>query len=600
MLQIDRPKSLSLWKRQVAACATFGLLLASIIAALCLQHRQREWVLRREQAHHRLEIVCDLISREVARVRADAMYLANRDAIREFLSVETTQRQREDLTADFLQFVQQKTFYDQIRLLDLKGYETLRVNFSEDSAKAVDENELQDKSDRYYFQEATSLRRDEVFVSEFDLNLEHGQIEQPLKPVIRFVVPVYDQSESVAAYLVLNYLGKELLNELNASTIPGYTLLLRRDGHYICGQAKNDQWGWLLGHDRTFAQQFPREWSMINRLASCQLTANGAFAKRTIPLGRLKPTDSDPNPRGDLSGSQPDAPTNAAPDSDSITVVSFLPREIVFATSFELFQRLMIFASGVFALVIVFTRAWARATLSRQQQAERIAASEERLRELSSRLLRIQEEERRAISREIHDELGQQATAISLDLRLAQRNMASENAMPHLQRAIHENETLLRTMHEFAKRVRPAVLDDLGLEEAIDSHLQEFAKRTGVEVDAQLELPAREIPDEIAGHSYRLVQESLNNVAKHAGASKVEIKVGTMDDPNRHLQIFVRDNGCGQDETETHGGLGIIGMRERVELLGGKLNITSSKNCGTTVLIELPLCRDQEGEVACP
>lgn len=592
MLSPDRPTAHSLLKRQAAACATFGLLLTSIIAALYLQHRQREWVLRSEQAKHRVDVAFELISQELNRVRADAMYLANRNAVRQFVSADTSGR--DELLADLMQFVLQKEKYDQIRLLDLSGRETLRINFEGDTAKTVDENELQDKSDRYYFQEALSLRRGELFVSEFDLNLEHGAIEQPLKPVIRFVTPVYDTTEEVASYLVLNYLGGALLSELDNSSIPGKTLLMRRDGHYIAGPNGEHQWGWLLGHDRTFATQFPYEWSSINRMTACQLTENGAFAAKIVPLGRMERTRTKPTDVQSVARST----NEPVKTPDSITVVSYLPRDVVFVESHELLQRLMIFAGGVFALTIIFTRAWAGATLSRQLQARRIAESEERLRELSSRLLRIQEDERRAISREIHDELGQQATAISLDLKLAQRNVESEKALPHLQRAIHENETLLRTLHEFARRVRPAVLDDLGLQEAIESHSLEFAKRTGVQVDIQLELPTAKLPDEIADHSFRLIQESLNNVAKHAGASNVELELSVADD-DRELRISIKDDGCGHAEGEGTGRLGLIGMRERVDLLGGSFDIRSGKNRGTSVTIRLPLNGSHHGEPAC-
>lgn len=594
MLSSDRPSSFSLLKRQAVACAVFGILLASIIAALYAQHRHREWLLRSEQAQHRLDSVFDLISREVSRVRADAMYLANREAVRHFVSVSASGR--DELSADFIQFLQHKELYDQIRLLDLNGRETVRVNLTGESARTVEPDALQDKSDRYYFQEALSLRRGELFVSEFDLNLEHGEIELPYKPVIRFVTPVCDESESVAAFLVLNYLGGELLNEIEAFTIPGKTLLLRRDGCYIGGPSDQDQWGWLLGHDRTFAGQFPQEWLSINGLTTCKLTTNGAFAAKTIPLGRMeKPSiqSTQANAIGDaiIDGQDVQA-------TDSITVVSYLPRKEVFVESSELLQRLLIFAGGVFALAIVFTRAWAGATLSRQLQARRIAESEERLRELSSRLLRIQEEERRAISREIHDELGQQATAISLDLKLAQRNLESEKAMPHLQRAINENETLLRTLHEFARRVRPAVLDDLGLKEAIESHSLEFAKRTGVQVETKLALPVSKLPDEIADHSFRLVQESLNNVAKHACASHVDVEMSVGHD-NNVLLISVRDDGRGQADLGASDRLGLIGMQERVDLLGGTFDIESSKNGGTSVTIRLPLVGPQHGEAAC-
>ena len=228
--------------------------------------------------------------------------------------------------------------------------------------------------------------------------------------------------------------------------------------------------------------------------------------------------------------------------------------------------------------------------VSHQLQNDQIATSEERLRELSSRLLRIQEEERRAISREIHDELGQQATAINLDLKMAHRNIKSEQAGPNLERAIRENEQLLQTLHAFASRVRPAVLDDLGLRDALESHVWEFQERTHIDVDADLSFDSAEIPDEIADNAYRLVQESLTNVAKHAEASRVRVSLSIeKSDSSRHLYISIRDDGRGYDAIEYNGHrLGLVGMQERVDLLSGELRMKSNVDEGTNIEITLP------------
>ena len=112
--------------RQLAACAMFGSLLMAIIAALYIQNRQREWVLRREQAQHRLDKTFDRISNEVGRVQSDATYLANRSAVRRFVLGEDASRAA--LESDFSLFVENKGLYDQLRLLDLDGNETIRVN----------------------------------------------------------------------------------------------------------------------------------------------------------------------------------------------------------------------------------------------------------------------------------------------------------------------------------------------------------------------------------------------------------------------------------------------------------------------------------------
>lgn len=584
-----------LLKRQFVACAMFGALLAAIIGALYFQHRQREWALRTEQAQHRLNIAFELVSLEVNRVRSDATYLANRSAVRQFVSGDESTREK--LEADFSLFVEKKGLYDQLRVLDLDGHETIRINLNRGKASAVASNELQDKADRYYFQASRALQPGEIFVSDFDLNVEHGSIERPFKPVIRFVTPVINDSNHVRAFLVLNYLGADLLSELGSSPVPGQLLLLRQDGHYVRGTHDRDAWGWLLNHDRSFANDFPDEWADVDARTLCRLTESGAFAFKKLPLGRVgNENHVDPPGRGADNGNE--APGDEA--ENSLWAVSYLPNKSVFAASNELLQRLVIFSAGVFAIAIVFTRAWARATWSRQQQALRITESEERLRELSSRLLRIQESERRAISREIHDELGQQATAINLDLKLALRNIGTGKAGAHLQRAIDENETLLRTLHAFAKRVRPAVLDDLGLADAIETHLGDFAERTGVHVDANISLPPDAIPNEIADNTFRLVQESLNNVAKHANAKNVEVDIRLVEQKSPTLSFLISDDGRGYGTEDNGRGLGLVGMRERVDLLGGEIQIESTADCGTSISIQLPLRNTSEPEETCP
>ena len=561
-------------KRQVAACVCFALLFILVSAVLYRQNRRREWTLRTQQAQHRLDVAFELISREFDRVRADALFLADQRSVQQFADGDTGLR--EALEAEYANFVQRKATYDQIRLLDLSGQETIRVNYAERRPVAVAQADLQDKADRYYFREALSLQRGEVIVSDFDLNLEHGQIEQPLKPVIRFATPVLGEDGSSRAFLILNYLGARLLRELDDPSLPGRTLLLRPDGHYLRGLNRDDAWGWQLGHERSFATQFPDEWSRITEMEACHLTANGAFASRRIALGK--------------SSQVARQTQSAAHERDSIILVSYLPRSRVFVESNELLHRLLLLAGCIFVPLTIFARYWAHATASRVIQSRRLVESEERLRELSSRLLRIQEDERRAISREIHDELGQQVTAISLDLKLAERNLDSGSARSHLQRAIHDTTQLLQTLHAFATRVRPDVLDDLGLRDAVESHLWEFQKRTNIHVDSTLEFQSEDVPVEIADNAYRLLQESLNNVVKHAEAGRVTVRMEIDEMEPQRLKISICDDGRGYDENESNGSrLGLVGMRERVDLLAGELHIRSSIDRGTRVDITLPL-----------
>ena len=579
---IDPPDDWPVLKRQLAACLVFGVVSALIVAGLYFQDRRREWSLRAAEAQHRLDMAFELISREIDRVRADSLFLADQSVVRQFVS--GASERRSDIEREYENLLRRKKIYDQIRLLDLNGVETVRVNYAEQDSTPVEVGELQDKSDRYYFQRARELLVGEVFVSEFDLNLEHGSIEQPLKPVIRFVTPVCDEHGEIKSYLVLNYLGARLLRELHDPTLPGYTLLVRNDGQYLRAVQRDDEWGWLLNHNRSFSSQFPNEWKTVGRFPHCFLTDRGAFASRRVRLGGAQMSSADDS-RGSSSG--------------SIIVVSYLPRGNVFASSRNLLQRLLLLVVSIFIPFVILAKYWAQATTSRAAQSRRIAESEERLRDLSSRLLRIQEEERRAISREIHDDLGQQVTAINLDLKLANRSLGTADARAHLERAIQENAGLLESLHNIAKQVRPAVLDDLGLRDAIESHLQEFRARTNIEVDEQLDFQSAEIPDEVADNAYRLLQESLNNIAKHADASTVVVRVSIdKTSPDRIMHMKIHDDGCGFESaataiddvgSPTGSRLGLIGMHERVDLLGGKIAMSSANDSGTRIEIELPL-----------
>lgn len=561
--------SKSIAKRHAIVCLAFFLLLGTIVATLYLQDRRREWAIRVEQANHRFDLVKEIFSRELDGVRSDALFLAEQAALLEFVQGARSQLAR--ISEEYVRFVRHKGAYDQIRLLDLSGRETIRVNYAGGKPISVPPRELQDKSDRYYFEQGLSLRPGEIFVSEFDLNVEHGELEVPLKPVIRFVTPVADDSGEIQAYLVLNLLGIRFLQELDNLSIPGSTLLLRPDGHYIHSDIPDAAWGWLLGNERTFARRFPNEWSLIDKDLDCTLTENGAFAATSISLG--------------ASNSQ------TIGDRDAILVVSYLPRDQVFSHARALLTRLLALGGGVMVAFVVLARFWASAMVTRQLQNEKIAVSEERLRELSHKLLRIQEDERRAISREIHDELGQQVTAINLDLKLAHRNTDPRAASrEHLDRAIRENEGLLQSLHAFAHRVRPAALDDLGLRDALETHLSEFQQRTRIRVSGDLSFDSREIPGEIADHVYRLIQEALNNVAKHANATRVSVRLAIDHrvSPKQFL-ISICDNGRGYEGNEPSvSRLGLVGMQERVDLMAGNLTIKSTLDEGVQIRISLP------------
>jgi PAS domain S-box-containing protein len=221
---------------------------------------------------------------------------------------------------------------------------------------------------------------------------------------------------------------------------------------------------------------------------------------------------------------------------------------------------------------------------------EEIGKSRERLRNLSGRLQSLLEEERTRISREIHDELGQALTALKLDLSLTRRSLVSGGHAEESEK-IHENERavnrIIRTMRKIATDLRPGILDELGVAAAIEWLAKDFQNRTGISCKVILQ-GVDKISDTARSTAiFRIVQESLTNVMRHAAASQVKV---SLERKARALVVEVRDNGIGIAEVRIFGSksFGLTGIRERVRLLGGKAVISGIPGEGTLVRVTIP------------
>ena len=207
------------------------------------------------------------------------------------------------------------------------------------------------------------------------------------------------------------------------------------------------------------------------------------------------------------------------------------------------------------------------------------------LQELSAKLLRAQEDERRAISRELHDELGQAFSTILMEIENLQ-DFISEPAMESRLRSIRKlAENGVNETRNMALLLRPSMLDDFGLLPALEWQVREAAKRTGLNVSIQASELADQLPEEHKTCVYRVVQEALTNSARHAQATTVQVSVSGR--PNE-IVLTVQDDGCGFDAARVRG-LGLLGMEERVHHLGGGFSIDSSPGRGTRLNVRLPL-----------
>ena len=259
--------------------------------------------------------------------------------------------------------------------------------------------------------------------------------------------------------------------------------------------------------------------------------------------------------------------------------------------SLQRFVRNLLWACLALGLLVAVTSARRIMHLEKKSAAERERAvgAERQQHRLAMRVVQVQEDERKRIALELHDAVGQMASALGMEL--GRIESLSQSSRPEFHEKIREvkqmNADVIRAVKELATGLRPAMLDQLGLGPALRSHAREFERRTNITTAIQTDGELDSIPEPHRTCIYRIVQEALNNCGRHAGAHNVTISLaGGLD----LIKLTVRDDGVGFDvarKSET--GLGLVGIAERVRDLDGKLKIDSKPGNGTRLEVELPV-----------
>ncbi len=227
----------------------------------------------------------------------------------------------------------------------------------------------------------------------------------------------------------------------------------------------------------------------------------------------------------------------------------------------------------------------------RKQAEAKLQEYYERVKGLSRQLLTVQEEERRHLARELHDEIGQVLSAISVNLKVVKSKVAPD-AWPRLEESIGMVDRAVDQVRNLSLDLRPSMLDDFGLESALRWYVDRLAERTGLPVHFSAESSLLDMPGGVRNACFRVAQEALTNVVRHAQAKEVWVHFHGQDE---EVRLEIRDNGIGFDvamalERALHGAsLGLLGMQERGELLGGRVQISSQPGQGATVRAWWPL-----------
>ncbi len=284
-------------------------------------------------------------------IASDLFFLTQQNELKAFFNTADTNWLR-GVESEYVAMSQRKGTYDQLRYLDGSGKERVRVNYNNGVPNVVVREGLQDKSNRYYFSDAIVLNREEVFVSPLDLNVENGEIEKPLKPMIRFATPVYDAMDSKRGVLLINYLADALLADIERAgeLAQGSVMLVNAEGYWLLNSENSDtEWGFMFQErgNLTVAAKFPEEWSTIKQTKSGQFeTNNGLFTySTTFPL-------TEALQRG--TGGSISAPKSTiANDSSKYywVILSHIHPEVISSYKNSLLIKLFLFGAGVFVFI---------------------------------------------------------------------------------------------------------------------------------------------------------------------------------------------------------------------------------------------------------
>ena len=250
--------------------------------------------------------------------------------------------------------------------------------------------------------------------------------------------------------------------------------------------------------------------------------------------------------------------------------------------------------SILLGLIVAVVATWHVGRLEREIERQRAIDVQNRLdlERLSARLVSAQEEERRVIARELHDEVGQALTAIKMELGVAQRGVpTASRAAGSLGEARAIAESALQSVRDLSQLLHPSMLDDLGLPDTLDTYLRGFSRRTGIRTQLTHERMEERLSPDVEVGLYRIVQEALTNVLKHSNATTCTVRLVKRDD---HVQLTIEDDGRGVEPSleaasGARRGLGVIGMRERAASLSGAFAIENRREGGTRVSVRLPL-----------
>lgn len=569
-----------------------------------------------------------MLNRHLAMLRGNVQFLIQQPLFAEVLANPSAEN-RHALSQLFVEFARSTASYDQIRWLDERGAEQVRVDWHDGAPLVRAQVELQNQAQHYYFVETMNLDRGRFYLSRFDLNKDFGVVERPLKPTLRGAQPIFDSEGKRRGILVLNYLGKVLLQRLaEVSRSYGNNLtLVDHEGYWLLAAAEQDAWGFDLGKpDATLASRYPASWQRM------QSTRNGVF---TDAAGVWAFATFDPYQRS----------VRASDAGEQWLLVSHLPHEQVQALRGEVFWLVLLFVCVTLSMGMLVAIRLGLAEHERDQVRQALEVSSQALRQSNGELRDTVDQLQRTrgallqaeklsslgtlvagVAHELNTPIGAAsvaASALEAGNQTVQRGLEEGLQRSVLEKFLQRNDEGLAIIRNSLSRMAQLtrafkqLASDRASTERRTFDLVELVREVLLLFTPKLKQAAQqvvlELPDSLLLDSYpgplgQILQNLIDNALTHAFTDDEPglVTVRAEHDVLRHeCVIEVRDNGCGMSDevlskifdpfyTTRRGrggtGLGLhITHQLAVDILGAELQVRSTVGQGTQFRLRLPL-----------
>ena len=567
------PRRLPPWGVATIIIGVTFILVVGITTFVALREYQNETSTLEALERDRVESVKKYIETSIRSIGADVEIAASHGDLKELVRSGDADSLRA-LEGEYLAMSASKGVYDQIRYLDETGQERARANYNKGEPYVVAEESLQNKKGRYYFDDAMALDDRTIFVSPFDLNIERGEIEQPIKPMIRFAKVVYNDSDEKKGIVLINYLGESLIGGMRDTheNADSNLLLMNKDGYWLVSDTPEHEWAFMYDdrEDLTADNTHPSLWPVTQQKLSGTLKVKEGL----YTFARVFPLDAS---QISSSGSgEAFAPSSEAVHSDaySWTIVSFVPSENIATGTVALVGWLALIGLLLLIIVTLITIRLARSMRAR-------ALADKSVLELND-LLRIINKMLR------HDVLGKLSGArASLELTELRDN---DVGVGEAYEAITSGIELVQQMKQLEQSVTTGELKKYRLRALVDQVALESSMQYTMHGDAEA----------VADEALKSVLENLfRNAQRHGGVNTVDVQVSAA---GKMVEVRVADEGKGIpvelhdkifEESFKHGdsgntGIGLYIVKKTIERYGGEIRVANNRPRGAVFIFTLP------------